>query len=1080
MSLARRLLPLHIVIVLGGGPRLPAAAPPARAWLDSIRLSTYGIGPAQALPQFEAWTKDVANYPYPMLPNLTKQARERTWRTVNLENEYLFCRVLPDLGGHLYSCRDQRNGREVFYNNPVVKPAYVGLRGAWVAMGIESNFPNGHTRANASPVDFAFDTAPDGAARAIVEEIDRVTGMQWHVEFVLRPGNAVLEQRVILYNRGQVRRPYYWWANAAIAFDDPATRLILPAQFVITHAATPEILRWPVDENGKDGAVVANHKGAGAWFAYGTREPFFGVYKPGSRSGVAHFADPQAVAGKKLWLWGSDQDVMVKRDLTDNSSSYIEIQSGVFQDQGKFGFLEPEQSLSFSEYWIPVQDTGGISRVTSDAVLFLHRIPNHMDVELGVTRALPGASIRIATLGRSAYQTKVDLVPGKTWRYGIENPATFPYIVELADSTGAVLLNHTEDLYDTVPSSQVRLGPVRETEPAQGSESGCLESAKRKELLDQRIAALKEIADCLHKFPQSAELKKSAGRLYLSLHRFAEAQPMFETASAAVPSDDEARYGLAIAFSMNRRDADARGILARLAANPLYRRPAALAMAGISARARDDAGALAALGPLLTEKGAPVRAGAFQVALLRRSGELAQAKAAVAQWLTIDPADAMLRFEGTLLDGQDDELWRHLSADSERVLTLVDEYLGLGMEREALVLLDRRFPPAQEEPFDPSVVPVDRNPLIAYYRAYCRARLGEDGSADLRKAAAGYTQFLFPFRASSYLVLASAIKANQQDALAHLLLARLLMNDAQTDQAIAEWRKAAEANPKMLEPRVELARALIDVTKDSAAGRKALKDAIALDPANPSLQEIADRAGVSFNPGAATPPAVGAAPLSPIEAARMALLRAAAGDAGAPALFQPALFTSEKQPDEVRRAYIEVELQGLALMARNGECKAAMDRLFKLGDENPALAFTMYGFGPFMKTAHFDYYAAEVGSACGDEKGARKRWTRVSKMSDPVVSEDFAYPVLAAWRLGPVENRARIAVALERVRGELTRAVAEDRPRLTFSEALLLRASGKEVDAQPRLQQLSQPENGDLWLRFLATVEINKPVAGKK
>src|ERR1700722_3734677 len=187
-----------------------AQVPAVRAWQDSIPLPTYREGAPPATPQFAAWGqpgKTDPHYPYPLRVNFTKQREDRSWRSLNLENEYLFCRVLPDLGGHLYSCRDKRNNRELFYANPVVKPANVGLRGSWDAMGIESNFPVGHTRVSTSPVDFAVRSDPDGSARAIVEEIDRITGMQWRSEFILRPGSTVLEQRVTLYNRAQTRWP---------------------------------------------------------------------------------------------------------------------------------------------------------------------------------------------------------------------------------------------------------------------------------------------------------------------------------------------------------------------------------------------------------------------------------------------------------------------------------------------------------------------------------------------------------------------------------------------------------------------------------------------------------------------------------------------------------------------------------------------------------------------------------------------------------------------------------------------------------------------------------------------------------
>jgi hypothetical protein len=92
---------------------------------------------------------------------------------LTLENEYLFCRVLPDLGGHLYSCRDKINNTEMFYANPVIRKSWVGLRGAWVALGIEFNFPVGHSLVSVSPVSYRTQQHPDGSAGVWVADIDR-------------------------------------------------------------------------------------------------------------------------------------------------------------------------------------------------------------------------------------------------------------------------------------------------------------------------------------------------------------------------------------------------------------------------------------------------------------------------------------------------------------------------------------------------------------------------------------------------------------------------------------------------------------------------------------------------------------------------------------------------------------------------------------------------------------------------------------------------------------------------------------------------------------------------------------------
>lgn len=1051
-------------------------AQPVRIWQDSIHLPSYREGDAVAVPQFAAWNSDPANYPYPARNSFTQQREDRLWRTVNLENEYLFCQVLPDLGGHLYGCRDKRNGREMFYANPVVKPGDVGLRGAWVAMGIESNFPIGHTRVSASPVDFAFRADPDGSARAVVEEIDRITGMQWRVEFVLRPASTVLEQRVLLYNRSPARWPYYWWADAGVAFDDPATRLVLPAHVVSTHTTPPQVVAWPVHPEGKDGTLVANHKDAGAWFAYESREPFFAIYKPASRSGLAHVADPKTVPGKKLWLWGT-QDKSVQRDLTENFPTYVEMQAGLFQNQNTFAFLEPEQFRSFSDYWIPIEDLGGVARATRDAILNLQRRtdPALLLVELSATHSIKSATVRITQGNQEVYLAHTDLNPSASYSYTLQNASPAPYTVELTDSSGATLLRHTENVYDAATPGEVRLGQVPDPEwagIAKTEERYFLSKGEFEELHQQWNLAFADYSQGLRQFPQSNALKKSLGRLYLSLNRFEQAAALLADAAAA--GDDESVYDLGAAQAMAGRDSEALQTLGRVQPGSTFYKAATLQLACIAARARDDRTALARLQPLFSDPSEPARTGALQVALLRRSNRREEAAAALAKWQAVDPADTMLRFESTLLGRVDEDLWKHLSVDSERVLNLVDEYLRLGMESDALLLLDHVYPAVSSVELEPGAVPIVLNPLIAYYRAYCRSRLGQDASADLR-AAAGYTRYLFPYRASSYAVLANASELQPQDALPHLLMARLLMNGLDIDRAVAEWQKARELDPKLPDVHVELARTLLEVKKDLPAALVVLREGLRADPGNAELRALAEHAQNAPSPA---PPVSAATPSNPVEIARSALAKAASGDPnGAASMFDARVFSAEKQPDEVRRAYIEIQLQKVAPIARAGQCSNALDLLSRLGEEDSSLAFTLHGFANFMKASHFQYYMARIETICGDEKNARKRLAKISKTAEPVSSPEFVFPILAARQTDPDGAKSKIAAALDQVRGQLAKTA--DRSLAEYLNGALLEASGHDTEALEAFEQVIN-SGGDPWLVYLAGVEARQILAALK
>jgi predicted Zn-dependent protease len=1048
------------------GAALSAAADdsPVRAWQDSVQIPTYRLGEPSPIP-------DAANYPYPSLNNFTKDRQARVWRTLNLENDYLSCRVLPDLGGHLYSCRDKRNGREMFYANPVIKPADVGLRGAWAALGIESNFPVGHSRVSISPVDFAVRSEPDGSGRATVESIDRITGMEWRVEFILYPGSTVLQQRVMLYNRTAMRWPYSWWANAGVAFDDPAMRMILPARVVTTHMPPVEMVAWPVTVDGQDGSLVANHKKAAAWFAYGSREPFFAVYKPGSRSGLAHFADPAMLPGKKVWVWGAEQDAWVKHELTDNFPSYIEMQGGLFQTQTTFQFLLPEESVQFSEMWIPVFDLGGVTRVTPDAILNLSR-KQAVQVELNGTHAIQNASLRILNGGRSVFETRLDLDPHATYSKSLENPTSSPYTIQLRDSSGAILLEHIEGKYDADGPDQVKLGPVPEPYPKGETAAALLARANFEELNQQWTLAWSDYSAGLQKFPSDLAFARAAGSLALNLNRVQQAAELLSRATSADASDVASRYGLGLAQAMLGDDTRARQTLSAFSPASAFGTAAALQLALICARAKDNAGALAILKTLSAQHPAPVRIGGLEVALLRRSGN---APAALEQLKTLyasDPADSLLRCERVFLGTEDPDFWAHLAVDGERVLNLVDEYLSLGSDQDALNLLAHAYPPVSAEQVEPGAVPAALHPLIVYYRAFVRARLGQDATADLRNASARFSRYVFPNRWSTVAVLNSALKSNPSDAHAHLLLGRLLLNQMKVDEAIAEWQVGRKINAAFPELDRDLGRALVDV-KNAAAGPAVNKEGVKLGPPDKELRERA-----LSPPGAAATSRPVVAQSSPEDVASAAMLDAASGRVDeAVSRFDSKVFSAEKQPDQVRQAWIEVQLQRLIHMARSGNCTTAMDGLFRLGNEDTSLAFTMYGFDRYMKLAHFQYYAATIESDCHDDKNAKKHWIKVSKMAESLPSPEFVFPLLAAARLDPDAAKPKVAAALEAVRASLAHADPPSQPLLRFAEAALLSASGKQQEATSGFHQALN--SGSLMIQYLSLAEMNRMSAPK-
>ena len=243
---------LGVVLVLAAAAAESAETPKPPALRavtvseSALTLPTYEEELPDVNPRFDLFARrPFLIYPYTTRTNLTDRHAPKTWRTLVLENEYLKLGVLPDLGGRIYSLVDKSNGQELFYANTAIKYADVAYRGAWVALGVEFNFPVSHNWMTVSPVDFATVRHADGSGSVWVGNTDRAYGMTWRVELTLRPGSSLLEQATTLYNRSDVRHRFYWWTTASVRADADS-RILYPMEVTAAHHFA-DVDTWPVD-----------------------------------------------------------------------------------------------------------------------------------------------------------------------------------------------------------------------------------------------------------------------------------------------------------------------------------------------------------------------------------------------------------------------------------------------------------------------------------------------------------------------------------------------------------------------------------------------------------------------------------------------------------------------------------------------------------------------------------------------------------------------------------------------------------------------------------------------------------------
>ena len=745
---------LAFALVLFWGTRLGAEVQVREGTLD---LPTDEEGPPDVNPPFDLFVTKF-NYPYSLRDNITGRQTVVRYQTLELENEHLKLVVLPDLGGHLYTCVDKSNGAEMFYANRSIRKAQIGYRGAWAAYGIEFNFPVSHNWASMSPVDFATTQNADGSASIWVANVDRVYGMQWRVELRLAPGSAVLEQHVALYNPSPVRHRFYWWNNAAVRVHDDS-RIHYPMRFTASHGFT-EVGTWPVNARGRDLSIVGNHlDGPVSLFSHGSREAFMGVYHPWSQAGVAHYSSPEDAPTKKIWSFGGDADgIDWRRALSDDGSAYVEVQAGLFRNQETYGFLEPQESIRFVEYWMPVRGIGGITRANPEAVVQVDRKAGKagtVDLSFGVNvnRTVRGGRLRLKDGARLVHEEPLDLTPAESLvrvRAGLE--ATPRYTLEVIGGDGHVLLAHTEEAWDYVPDSEIRLGPqpsAKVTAPDERTDGDLVSLGDTQEREGRLLDAWATYRQGLARFPESLGLLRAAGRLAVALKRPDEATSLLGRALARVSNDPEVQHYLGLSRDAMGDTAKARVAFEGAQILPPFRAASRLELASLDARGGGKEAALLRVRALLDESPDALRAGGWEVALLRRLGRSDEARTRLAHWQSLDPTSNLLRHEAVALGGADSSLWLHLAADPERVLDVAEDYMRLGLFDDAVALLDRRYPQGEGVRAEAGTPVPQDHPLIAYYRGYCRERSGGSGAADYAAASVLATRYVFPNRAGT-------------------------------------------------------------------------------------------------------------------------------------------------------------------------------------------------------------------------------------------------------------------------------------------------------------------------------------------
>ena len=804
-----------LVSLLLGVLACGANAASVKVWEEQVSIPTYLAGPPEPNPMFYfgQGSQGAAGhiYPYPLYDTLTGKKEDKTYRLVRLENEYIRLGIMPEVGGRLFEAVDKSNNYDFVYRQHVIKPALIGLIGAWISGGIEWNIPHHHRATTFLPVQYRIEEGTDGSRTVWVGELEVRHQMRWAVGYTLRPGKAYVEVSLRILNRTPVVNSFLCFANVAVSVNENYQIIFPPATQHVTFHAKHDFTTWPIATTrysgidftrGVDVSWYSNHLAATSMFAWNCADDFLAGYDHGKRAGTLSISDHHLVPGKKFWTWGGGPRGKMWEDiLTDTDGPYIELMVGAYSDnQPDYSWLQPFEVKSFQEFWYPFRDIGGVKNATLDAAVNLE-LPDDHTAQVGfcVTSPHAAATVRLKAGDVTVLEEKLAINPAQPCVKQIALPPGIDrhHLRASIEAEGRELVAYSPVHLDPEPMPE----PVKAPGPPDR-----IKTVEELYLAGLRIEQFHSPAlepepyweEALRRDPGDVRVNTALGIRLFKHARYADAEQSFRTAIARLtanytsPKDGEPTYYLGLALKAQGRTDEAFETLFKATWSAAWRAAASYSLAEISCRRGNWPAALDLVDRSLEANALNVRALTLEAAVLRHLG---RAKDALALMVTAsrisDPLDVRIMSERWLASpdrGAERLLAATLKDHPATGLETAAEYLDAGLWQDGVALTTE-----MTVAIPPNAKP---SPLVYYYRAFFLEQLGRKQAAadDDRLAPTLPSDYVFPFQSEVIPVLQQAMRANPADARAPYYLGNLLF-DWQPEAAIKLWQKSAALDP---------------------------------------------------------------------------------------------------------------------------------------------------------------------------------------------------------------------------------------------------------------------------------------------
>ncbi|MBR4756024.1 MAG: DUF5107 domain-containing protein [Bacteroidales bacterium] len=702
-----------------------AAQQKARLTEGRTTMLTYGFSDPDPVAN-----PNQLQYPYFRFDGYEAVGKDKEWKTVILENDWIKVTVFPEIGGKVWGAEDKVSGKEFIYYNHVVKFRDIAMRGAWTSGGVEFNFGIiGHVPSTATPVDYITRENPDGSVSCIIASFELLTRTWWTVEINVPSDKACFSTATTYINTSSLEQPYYNWSNAAFKAGGDL-HLCLPGDRYIGHGGDPH--PFPFDSEGRDLSVFSQNAFGRdkSYHLIGGLDNYFGAWWNDDDMGYAHIARPDEKLGRKFFCWSQSREGGIWEDLlTDTDGQYVEMQAGrMFNQPDQLGSIgTPFKHHSFTpmaedrwnEYWYPVEKTGPFKAASGFGALNLER--DGKDVTLKISPVVGGdRKVSVTCAGKEVFSRAVAFKPLEPWSVKLEAPA---------EGFLKVVVGESELVYDEDPSA-LRTGrpdTMPEDFDWKSVQGHCL---RGEQLMNVRHydSAAKEFEASLGIDPWYAPALRGMASFCLHCGRYGDAFEYSRKALMIDTYDGEANYLYGLAAKALGKTVEAKDGFSLATYTQAYRDAAYVELAKT---ALADGNWKLALD--YSSRSASPLGTVTRLSALRHLGETGACRDILEKEKGTIPLFPFFNFERSLISGNADSFKQTLKCElpQETYLELALWYLDCGLTGEASTLCS-----------------MTEYPTAKYLGAYILDKAGDAKGAEamLAEARSASPEFVFPFR----------------------------------------------------------------------------------------------------------------------------------------------------------------------------------------------------------------------------------------------------------------------------------------------------------------------------------------------